>query len=73
MQFFRQKFKKSHESLKKIIFQSYVSDLDKKNSKFFYCFINLGTGCSTKEEIAASLISHFNKSQENTIASTTQW
>ena len=47
---FGQQFKKSHENLKKIIFQSHVSDLDKKTySKFSYCYTGLGARCSSKK------------------------
>ena len=52
--FFGEQFKKSHENLKKIIFQSHVSDLDKnKKSKFYYCYIGLA--------ITASFVEHFHK------------
>ena len=58
--FFGEQFKKSHENLKKIIFQSHVSDLDKnKKSKFYYCYIGLA--------ITASFVEHFNENQENTL------
>ena len=58
--FFGEQFKKSHENLKKIIFQSYVSDLDKnKNSKFYYCYIG--------RAISASFVEHFYENQENTL------
>ena len=57
---FGQQFKKSHENLKKIIFQSHVSDLDKnKKSKFYYCYIGLA--------ISASFVEHFHENQENTL------
>ena len=58
--FFGEQFKKSHENLKKIIFQSHVSDLDKnKKSKFYYCYIGLA--------ISASFVEHFHENQENTL------
>ena len=61
-------FKKSHKNLKKIIFQSHVSNLDQKAySKFSYCYTGIGVGCSTKEPITATFVEHFNKNQENTI------
>ena len=44
---FGEQFMKSHKNR-----QSHVSDLDKKQySKFSYCNIGLGEGCSTKEAI----------------------
>ena len=55
------------KTLKKIIFQSHVSDLDQKRfSKFSYCHTGLGAGCSTKEAITASFVEHFKENQENT-------
>ena len=64
----REQFKKSHENLKRIIFQSHVSDLhQKKYSKLSYCYVGLGAECSTKEEITAYFIEHFKENQENTI------
>ena len=64
---FWDQFKKSHENLTKIIFQSYVSDLDQKVcSKFSNCYAGLIAGCSTKEAIKASLVEHFKENQENT-------
>ena len=66
---FGEQFKKSHENLQRIIFQSHVSDLDqKKYSKFSYCYTGLGTGHSTKEVIEASFVEHFKENQENTIS-----
>ena len=66
--FFEEQFKKSHENLKEIIFQSHVSDLDrKKYSKFSHCYTGLGASCSPKEAITASFVEHFNENQENTI------
>ena len=66
--FFGEQFKKSHENLKKTIFQSPVSDLDPKNySEFSYCYTGLGAGCSTKEAITASFVEHFNENQEVTM------
>ena len=66
--FFGEQFKKSHENLKKIIFQSHVSDLDPKNhSNFSYCYTGQGAGYSTKEAITASFVEQFNENQENTI------
>ena len=65
--FWIEQFKKSHESLKKIIFWSHGSHLDQeKHSKFSYCYTDLGAGCSTKEAITASLAEDFNENQENT-------
>ena len=67
---FGQQFKKSHENLKKIIFQSHVSDLDKKTySKSSYCYTGLGARCSSKKTITASFEKHFKENQ----ASTLQW
>ena len=66
---FGQQFKKSHENLKKIIFQSHVSDLDKKTySKFSYCYTGLGARCSSKKK-QLQLEEHFKENQ----ASTLQW
>ena len=57
--------KKNHENLKKIIFQSRVSDLDQiKYSKFFYYYTGLGAGCSTEEAITASFVEHFKENQD---------
>ena len=65
---FGEQFKKSHENLKIIIFQSHVSDLDPKKYNFYYWYTtDLGAGCSTKETITASSVEHFKESQENTI------
>ena len=56
--FFGEQFQKSHENLKKIFFQSHVSDLDKnKKSKFYYCYIGLA--------ISVSFVEHFHENQEN--------
>ena len=64
-----EQFKKSHENLKKTIFQSPVSDLGPKNySEFSYCYTGLGAGCSTKEVIRAYFVEHFNENQGNTIS-----
>ena len=64
---FGEQFNKSHENLKKIIFQSHVSDLDQnKYSKFSYCYTDLGAGCSTKEAITASFVEHFKENEANT-------
>ena len=58
--FIWEQLKKSHENLKKIIFQSHVSGLDKNEKyKFYYCYIGLA--------ITASFVEHFNENQENTI------
>ena len=49
----------SHENLKKIIFQPYVSDLDKKKcSKYCYCYTGL-------DAITTSFVEHFKENQEN--------
>ena len=63
----REQFKKSHENLKRIIFQSHVSDLDqKKYSKFSYCYPGPGAECSTKEAITVSIVEYFKENQEIT-------
>ena len=49
---FGEQFKKSHENVKTIIFQSHVSHLNqKRHSKFSYYFTGLGAGCSTNDAI----------------------
>ena len=49
---FGEQFKKSHENVKSIIFQSLVSNLDQKRySKFSYYFTGLGAGYSTNDAI----------------------
>ena len=56
---FGEQFKKSHENLKKIIFQPRVSDLDqKKCSKYCCCYTGL-------DAITTSFVEHFKENQEN--------
>ena len=58
---------KSHQKLKKIIFQ-------KKNySKFSYCYTGLGAGCSTKQAITASFVEEIKKIKKIQCASSWQW
>ena len=72
--FFEEQFKKSHENLKEIIFQSHVSDLDQKRySKFSYCHSGLGRGYSTKKVITAFFLEYFKKIEKVEPASTLQW
>ena len=55
------------EAIDSLISQSRISDLDEKNSKFFYFYAGLGAGYSTKEAITVSFVEYFKENQENTI------